>query len=218
MDEAALTARVDELIERANPQGTVDWAARGSEVFHGTITVLEAAYGPGSMQVAKLVEAFTGLRDGETGRPDAKMYRAMGPVRGALENLKAELTAGLTGSLRQRLAGAILSDFLALARAVLDDGGEGSKNVAAVLAAAAFEDTIRRMGRDLAGVVGKDDLVDVIGALKKAGALQAPQLGIALSYLQFRNHALHANWEKIALEAVHSVLGFVEQLLLKHFS
>lgn len=41
---------------------------------------------------------------------------------------------------------------------------------------------------------------------------------IAQSYLSFRNHALHANWDKIEKESIHSVLGFVEQLLLKHFS
>src|SRR5207248_67235 len=104
-----------------------------------------------------------------------------------------------------------------LARTVIDDGA-GGKNVAAVLAAAAFEDTVRRMGRELAGVTARDDLDKVIDALKKANVLQSPQLGIALSYLKFRNDALHADWENIEKAAVHSVLGFVEQLLLKHFS
>lgn len=54
--------------------------------------------------------------------------------------------------------------------------------------------------------------------MKDAGLLVAPQLGIALSYLNFRNHALHAQWNVIDRAAVESVLGFVEQLLLKHFS
>jgi hypothetical protein len=54
--------------------------------------------------------------------------------------------------------------------------------------------------------------------VKDKGVLVAPQLAIALSYMNFRNHTLHANWDKIELAAVHSVLGFVEQLLLKHFA
>ena len=74
------------------------------------------------------------------------------------------------------------------------------------------------MGSKLAGVVGDDDLKDIIHTLQSAGVLQSPQLGIALSYLNFRNHALHANWDKIERESVHSVLGFVEELLLKHFA
>ena len=60
----------------------------------------------------------------------------------------------------------------------------------AVLAAAAYEDTIRRMGGAFAGMVGRDDLRKVIDALKDKGILVPPQLGIALSYMNFRNHAL----------------------------
>ena len=138
-------------------------------------------------------------------------------IQGSLQNLKAELDAGFAGSLQKRMAGDVLTNFIQLARAVLNEPGDNAKNVAAVLAAAAYEDTIRRMGAEFAGVMGRDDLSDVIEALKKAGVLQSPQLVIALSYLSFRNHALHAQWEKIERESVHSTLGFVEQLLLKHF-
>src|SRR5438552_11591654 len=139
-------------------------------------------------------------------------------VKGVLQNVKTELDAGVVGSLRQRITADVLTDFIALARTALEDTRDDAKNVAAVLAAAAYEDTIRRMERELAGVMGRDDLNDVINALKKAGIIQPPQLGIALSYLSFRNHALHADWSKIDRAAVHSVIGFVEQLLLKHFS
>jgi hypothetical protein len=54
--------------------------------------------------------------------------------------------------------------------------------------------------------------------LKDAGVIQSPQIGIAQSYLSLRNHALHANWDEIGRESIHSVLGFTEQLLLKHFA
>ena len=64
----------------------------------------------------------------------------------------------------------------------------------------------------------RDRLETVIGRLKEAGLLVAPQLSIAQGYLPFRNHALHAEWDKIDRTAVGSALALVEELLLKHFS
>ena len=52
-------------------------------------------------------------------------------------------------------------------------------------------------------------LGDVWGTLIVSGTRQ--------SYLTFRNHAMHAQWNEIESEAVNSVLGFVEQLVLKYF-
>lgn len=132
--------------------------------------------------------------------------------------MKADIEAGLVGNLRQQITGEILTDLILLSRSVLDEQGDKAKNVAAVLAAAAFEDTLRRMGATLLGIVGKDDLTEVLKQLKDAGIIKSPQLGIAQSYFNFRNRALHANWEDIQKESIHSVLGFVEQLLMKHFN
>jgi hypothetical protein len=183
-------------------------------LFQGTLTVMHAVYGPGGPQIA----ALQGVAEANHhGSKTFEMFNLISAARGALQNLKAELETGMLGSLRQRIAGDVLTDFVHLARAALDDPGEKAKDVAAVLAAAAFEDVIRRMGASLAGKVGEDELQNVIGSLKDKGILQPPQLGIALSYLNFRNRALHAQWDKIERASVHSVLAFVEQLLLKHF-
>ena len=35
---------------------------------------------------------------------------------------------------------------------------------------------------------------------------------------KIRNHALHAEWEKISDPDVNSIIGFVEQFLLTEFS
>jgi hypothetical protein len=123
-------------------------------------------------------------------------------LKGTIENLKTEIEGGFVGSLQKRVASDVLSDLVQLARVVLDELGDNAKNVAAVLAAAAFEDTIRRMGSVFAGVIGKDDLSDVIEALKMKGFLVPPQLGIVLSFLDFRDRALHANWNDIDRAAV----------------
>ncbi len=215
MDISTLKTRVDSLLEKA-AKGRGDELIRANELLQGALSVMAAVYGPDSHQVATLRQNVEEIR--KIG-PMVELYnlKIIDTVAGTLNNLKAELDAGLAGSLQKRLTGEVLTDFIQLARAVLDQKGEDAKNVAAVLAAAAYEDTIRRMGATFAGVMGRDDLSDVIDALKKAGVLQSPQLGIALGYLNFRNRALHANWDQIDRASVSSVLGFVEELLIKHF-
>jgi hypothetical protein len=190
----------------------IDQREKVSEVFTGALTVLSAVYGPESHQVLALRHASQDL-----GKTPSHDYSIGVIALGALKNLKGELDSGLFGSLQKRLTGEVLVDFVQLARAALDQGTADGKNVAAVLAAAAFEDTIRRMGANLAGIIGRDDLSDIIEGLKKQAILVAPQLGIAISYINFLNRALHAQGDQIEREGVASVLAFVEQLLLKHF-
>ena len=209
MDEKAIKVRIAQLLS-LNTAGPENRYPKGNELLQGTLTLMGAFYGPESHQVAILMQPAKAMHPMD-------MSQVVPAARGALENLKAELDAGALGSLRQRIAGDVLTDFLQLARTILNDTSDNAKNIAAVLAAAAFEDTIRRMGKELAGVIGREDLQDVITSLKEKGILQSPQIGIAQAYLSFRNHALHAEWEKIERASVHSILGFVEQLLLKHF-
>jgi hypothetical protein len=90
--------------------------------------------------------------------------------------------------------------------------------VAAVLAAAAFEDTIRKMGAQLCGIQTRDDLSKIVIALKTQGILVGAQFGTVQAQLQFRNDALHADWNKIDAVGVRTVLQLVQELLLKHFS
>jgi len=98
----------------------------------------------------------------------------------------------------------------------LDERDAQAKNVAAVLAASVYEDTIRRLA-STNGIPHEEKLSNVLVELKEKGLLQGSQVGIAQSYLSFRNNALHAQWDKVEKEAIASVLGFVEQILLRHF-
>ena len=138
-------------------------------------------------------------------------------AQGALRNTKSEVEAGLIDSLEKTVTGEVLTDFLQLARAALSEKGDDAKNVAAVLSAALFEDTIRRLAT-ANGIPHIEKLQNVITELKDKGILQGSQVGIANSYLNFRNNSLHAQWDKVERESVASVLGFIEQLLMKHFS
>ena len=214
MDIEALKKRIDVLISLATTAGSLP---KQSEVYNGTITLLSAIYGPESHHVSALRALHKTTIEKKVGDLHYNSGDLTFSAAGALQNLKAEIEGGLTGSLQKRVTSEVLTDMIQLARAVLDEPGENAKNVAAVLAAAAFEDTIRRIGVAFAGVMGKDDLSSVIDTLKSKGILVAPQLGIGLGYLNFRNRALHANWDQIDRASVSSVLAFVEELLLKHF-
>jgi hypothetical protein len=61
-------------------------------------------------------------------------------------------------------------------------------------------------------------LEEVISALKAANIFKGGQVGIAQSYLKFRNDSLHADWENVDRSQVESCLAFSESLLLKHLT
>ncbi len=199
MDIDAISTRVDELLAIRLGE---HFRENDNTLLQGAISLLSAVYGSSSTQLAPLKAQHT------------SPYSGARTARAALLNLKRELELGLLGNLRMTLAGETIADLITLAKQCKDD----SKEVAAVLAAAAFEDTIRRLGSERAGVSGRPDLADVLTILKDQGITQGPQVGIAQSYLKFRNDALHADWDKIENESIAAVLGFVEILILKHFS
>lgn len=180
-------------------------------VYQGAISVLTTAYGLDCPQHRALLELIR--KDHPPGSADHLLVASA-----ALQALQADLDAGLVGDLRARAASEVVADFIGLAREAMADSAPGSQNVAAVLAAAAFEDTIRRMGERFAGVTNRPGLPDILSKLKAAGVIEGPQISIAQSYLPFRNRALHAEWDQIDRSGIESCLGFVEQLLLKHFA
>lgn len=199
--EKAILGRIDRLVGRRDGSSVGD-----AEVFHGAISIIAQLYGAGSPQLEE-------LRKG--GAPPLYMGAE---ALGALVSARADLDAGLIGSLRQQLTGGVLADFVALSREALSESTSGSDNVAAVLAAAAYEDTIRRLGREKAGILDRRKLDQVLEALKVGGVLTDTQFTVAQGYLNLRNNALHADFAKIERASTASVLAFVEELLIAHFS
>lgn len=129
-----------------------------------------------------------------------------------------ELENGLIGSLRAPIQGEILGDLVGLARDALGENTADSKNVAAVLTAASFEDCIRRLGTEKAGVIGRPKLETVLIALKDAGVIKGGNLSLANSMLKFRNDSLHADWQQVTKAQIESCLSLTEALLVAHFS
>ncbi len=111
-----------------------------------------------------------------------------------------------------------MSELVSLGKEILADNSPASKNVAAVLIAAAYEDLIRRMGSELAAVAGRPKLEDVLISLKNSGVLKGGEVGTAQSYLKFRNDSLHADWNNVQKSQIDSCVAFIDALLLKHFS
>jgi hypothetical protein len=205
--------RANELLRSA------DWGDRQkvAEAAQFATSMLTAFYGPQSPQL----EAFQCDREAIAKSKDPESTRAFGLsllALGTIANVKAELEAGLIVKLRALVAGEILAELVRLGKEILDEQTDAAKNVAAVMTAAALEDLIRRLGLELGGVTDRRSLQDVITSLKSVGVLKGGEIGIAQSFLQFRNDSLHADWAKVSRVQVESCIAFIESMLVKHFS
>jgi hypothetical protein len=202
----------DAQTDRGDPVAVISGA------FQGTLTLARVLFGPGSTQEMTLVEAAKRARDGKSYAHTNFNTHLKPVVLGTLHAMRGDIEAGLIGDLRRHAVGEVIADIVSLAREAMADGSEGAKNVAAVLAAASFEDTIRKMGSSFANIEERIQLSDVLVALKKVGVLDGAPFTTAQSYLKFRNDALHADWGKLDAAVIGSCISFVEHLLLKHFS
>jgi hypothetical protein len=195
MKEEQVRKRIDELLA---PRTGIE-SLSGHEVFNGALSLMTLLYGPKSPQVQDLREKSQLISQRYGGHGLSDNLGLLG--EGALQNLRAEIHAGLIGSIQRSVTGELLTDFLQLSRAALNEPGEGAKNVAAVLSAALFEDTLRRIAMDN-GLPHIEKLQDVLTELKNNQLLQGTQVGIANSYLNFRNSSLHAQWERVDRESI----------------
>lgn len=200
--------RADEVITQ-----TSQW--NYAEALQFATSMITQFYGPDSPQMRTFRATMEAAQKSKSAFPEILMSEQ---AKATIKNITAEIQAGLIKSVRALLAGEIISELISLAKELLADSSDSAKNVSAVLVAAAFEDTMRRMGSDLAGITGRPALQDLVIALKEKGLLRGGEPAIAQSYLRFRNDSLHADWSKVERSQVHSCLAFVEQLLSKHFS
>lgn len=128
---------------------------------------------------------------------------------------KDDFEGGYVFNVDLRVSGEVFGDFVTLAKHALS---ERRKDVAAVLACAALEDALKRYAaaNDLS-VDGKT-MIEVANALKGSGLVSGAQKTLLDAMPRIRNHALHAEWDKLSEPDVNSVIGFVEQFLLTNFN
>jgi len=178
------------------------------------ISMLTYFYGANSVQVRIYQQTVDNLFKNKGGATRLSFYLA----QGAVSNTIRELENGLITNLRTSIQGEVLGDMVGLAREALSANTVETKNVAAVLTAAAFEDCLRRLAAEKAGVQDRPKLESVVVALKDAGVLKGGNVSLATSMLKFRNDSLHADWQNVQQAQVESCLALTESLLRDHFS
>lgn len=135
-------------------------------------------------------------------------------MRGIFSGAKSDYEGGYLFRLESTVSGEIFGDFVVAAKAAL---GEGQKDVAAVLACAALEDTLKRFGRSKGLDVDGKVMQEVVNALKAKGQVSGPQKSLLEAMPKIRDAAMHADWGKITSQDVGSVIGYLEQFLLANF-
>ena len=196
----ALLSEVDTYIEEPSTFGTLDAHLVSAMHLIGLVFGEESHY-------------YTSLntwKDAEYARMDAQAEF----LRTTLVHATKDVEAGLTSSLDVKITGDVMDDLLQLAKQTLRDD---KKDVAAVLIAAALEDSLKRCARLNGLDVDDKALPQVISALKSEGVRVGGQKGLVRVLPEFRNAALHANWSDLEEADVASVIGFVEQFLARNF-
>src|SRR4029077_11176050 len=138
---------------------------------------------------------------------------AYGAATGIFAAAWDDYNRGFATTLDQRISGEIFGHLLNSANAALK---EGYKGTAAVLAAAAFEDSLKKIGI-LHGVdVVEKELQNLVNLLKARQILTGASGKIAGDFVKTRNAAMHAEWNRITPAEVGGLIGFVQQVI--HFS
>ena len=185
---------------------------RFDKLVFGTLSILRITYGEKSEPASQILQAKDlYLKSGNHGR---YLHPLLNIIKGILTTLSYEVDNDLTGSLEVQAQGEVLGDFILLAKLLLS---ENNIAAASVLAAGSLEDTLKKFALNQNLEVYDKDLSVVINVLKANGFIKGAQSGIVQSYVQFRNKAFHAQFDKIEAPEVSSVLAFVEQFLLTNF-
>jgi hypothetical protein len=212
-----MTNKGEVWLQKANELLAAAGTPSGEQIVPFAVSMFSSLYGPESVQLKSLNKRFEECTQNKnTWLSPAELQGAA--AHRAIQSAVTEIENGLIASLRAQVTGEVLSELVAIGREKLSETTEASKNVSAVLIAAAFEDLIRRMGAEIAGVSGRPPLNEVLNALKSAEILKGGEIGTAQSYLKFRNDSLHADWAMVQASQVQSCIGFIEVLLAKHFS
>jgi hypothetical protein len=123
--------------------GMLNAATKSGEAGSFAISMATTFYGATSQQVEALRRGY------EKYGNDGDRYEF---AKGSIANMVAEVKGGLVQNIRLTIAGEILADLIAMAHEALD---EKAVHVSAVLTAAAFEDLMRRLAQEKAGITAR---------------------------------------------------------------
>jgi len=135
-------------------------------------------------------------------------------AKGILLAAKSDFEDGFIFSIEKSISGEIFGDFIRLAKEAMD---QENKDVAAVLACAALEDSVQKYALRHGLEVNDKTMSEVINALKSNNLVSGTKKSLLERMPKIRNLAMHAKWEKIRSEDVSAVIGYVERFLLNEF-
>jgi hypothetical protein len=134
--------------------------------------------------------------------------------KGIFLGAKSDVDDGYVFQLDRVISAEIFGDFVTAAKAALS---EGQYTVATVLASSALEDALKKYATKNGLDVEGKNMEDVVNALKSKGLVGGAQTSLLSAMPKIRNHAMHAEWDKLTPQDAGSIIGFVEQFLLTHF-
>lgn len=148
------------------------------------------------------------------GAGDTLWLETVASILGILKSAAAEWSSGLIGTLELHFIGLAFEDFL---RHALEHNENGKKEVAAVLASAVLEDTVKRLCR-VHGILTDDKTLDsLINALKARQVLGKVKGERLRSHATLRNQAFHAQWEAFDQRDLRQMIEDLQELLETHF-
>lgn len=189
-------------------------ASKVHEVYGSTLNIISNLFGAKSPQIKTLIDERKQIVS-KRYSTEYELKKTCHMVCGTLASVKNDIKAGLITNIVIQASGAIIGDFLAIAKNELKNG---NKDVAAVLSSVALEDSLKRKADELGIKTENKDLSQVINVLKSQGFFSGAEAPIVSSYVKLRNSAMHADWSKIQGTDVGSLIGFLEPFLVKNFS
>ncbi len=212
---ASVVARLAELAQQtqkiplrgrdsqyAAPEQFFAWATSALNAIQGAFGKESPHYAHFESELAKISGNYVYERQFEA-------------FKGIFSGAKSDLDGGYLFNVQASFSGEIFGDFVATAKAAL---AEGHHTVACVLACAALEDALKRFAERNGLVVEDSTMEEIVNALKGKGLVSGAQKTLLAAMPKVRNQAMHADWSKLTPQDAGSVIGFVEQFLLSHFS
>jgi len=191
-------------LDEVSDNERVDWRRWAADARH----VIEMSFGKDSTFFSEMQKAIsTEDRDG--------VPWAAGAVAALFLSGQENYDRGFDTSLDQRISGEIFGDLVNAADTALQGG---HKDFAAVVAAAALEDSLKKIG-GLHGLnTSGKNLQEVVNLMKSKQILTGGNAKFADGFVKMRNSALHAEWSKITDAEVGALIGFLKPIIAQYLS
>lgn len=208
--------RIDELISRGNAtvrsRSSQDYwmkdVVEAQSWFSSAANAIQQVAPQGGFYMSEL-QRIVEHEQLKGGFPKSSLEKLLG----LLQSVQLEAQAGLLVKLEDQVVASAFDDFLDHATQYHK---AGKPNEAAVLASAVLEDTIKRIARKYDVAVSGVSLEPLIDELTKRSVFTQVKAKRLKSYAAVRNHALHAEWEKLDIRDVGAQLSGLRELLDEH--